>query len=433
MFDDFNDLAQSVQQLTQSVDALKRSQAASVAPMQGVKDALLKQVAAAAGHKMVPSMQAGGPLGQASILTNPAASAQASMQAGGPLSQTSILTNPAATAQASMQASPVQDAARKLRQQSTGKLPSERQAPWSDVKSLPYDTLTEKEQGLGQRHPTSKKPYTPDLTLESPSGSPGFANQLQANAKMPASPFGGPDFSGQSQVNAKMPVDKTGKASTPFKPVATPAGKGPLSALGKLGKLGKVAGPFAAIATVAVGATAALDVFGKSVIESSRGIAKYSGVMFSAFTKMDYKQRLLDVKTARETSGTASMAIGGRMARNSAWQELASIGRNMMNILGAGVNYLLAGIYKTTTLLLKILVLPDLITEIAKWFMDTKEKDGLPLAQFLQKLLPSDTPYNRPPPPPPPPPPMSLSSPELGTWGQALRGLIINVPLFGGM
>ena len=409
MFDDFNDLAQSVQQLTQSVDALKRSQAASVAPMQGVKDALLKQVAASAGHKMVPSMQAGGPLGQASILTNPAASAQASMQAGGPLSQTSILTNPAASAQASMQASPVQ------------------------YESLPYDSLTEKEQGLGQRHSTSKKPYTPDLTLESPSGSPGFANQLQANAKMPASPFGGPDFSGQSQVNAKMPVDKTGKASTPFKPVATPAGKGPLSALGKLGKLGKVAGPFAAIATVAVGATAALDVFGKSVIESSRGIAKYSGVMFSAFTKMDYKQRLLDVKTARETSGTASMAIGGRMARNSAWQELASIGRNMMNILGAGVNYLLAGIYKTTTLLLKILVLPDLITEIAKWFMDTKEKDGLPLAQFLQKLLPSDTPYNRPPPPPPPPSPMSLSSPELGTWGQALRGLIINVPLFGGM
>ena len=327
MFDDFNDLAQSVQQLTQSVDALKRSQAASVAPMQGVKDALLKQVAAAAGHKMVPSMQAGGPLGQASILTNPAASAQASMQA-----------------------SPVQ------------------------YESLPYDSLTEKEQGLGQRHSTSKKPYTPDLTLESPSGSPGFANQLQANAK--------------------MPVDKTGKASTPFKPVATPAGKGPLSALGKLGKLGKVAGPFAAIATVAVGATAALDVFGKSVIESSRGIAKYSGVMFSAFMKMDYKQRLLDVKTARETSGTASMAIGGRMARNSAWQELASIGRNMMNLLGAGVNYLLVGIYKTTTALLKLLMLPDLITEIAKWFVDTKEKEGLPLAQFLQKLLPPGTPYN---------------------------------------
>ena len=413
MADDFSDLAQSIQQLMQSVDALKRSQAASVAPMQGVKDALLKQVAAAAGHKMVPSMQAGGPLGQASILTNPAASAQASMQAGGPLSQTSILTNPAATAQASMQASPVQDAARKLRQQSTGKLPSERQAPWSDVASLPYDSLTEKEQGLGQRHSTSKKPYTPDLTLESPSGSPGFADQLQANAN--------------------MPVDKTRGASTPFQPAATPAGKGPLSALGKLGKLGKVAGPFAAIATVAVGATAALDVFGKSVIESSRGIAKYSGVMFSAFMKMDYKQRLLDVKTARETSGTASMAIGGRMARNSAWQELASIGRNMMNLLGAGVNYLLVGIYKTTTALLKLLMLPDLITEIAKWFVDTKEKEGLPLAQFLQKLLPSDTPYNRPPPPPPPPSPMSLSSPELGTWGQALRGLIINVPLFGGM
>jgi hypothetical protein len=129
-------------------------------------------------------------------------------------------------------------------------------------------------------------------------------------------------------------------------------------ALGRLAMAG-IANPYTALATGVVAATAALvklpgaaERFSSSLLESRRHLQHYNGTIAIAFARLDYQQRMLDMRTANATAGSTSLVASSleNLRNERQWsREAMTTASNLGTYLGVQVgrvaNYVLQNLW----------------------------------------------------------------------------------------